>query len=261
MWPALVSEVETLWQRAKEEHLPIRLIGRGSNLLFPDDGLRGITVVTTALQQAIWHKNTVQAEAGCNLARLAQEAGERGLSGLEFARGIPGTLGGAIVMNAGAYGSEIQNVLERVKVLTEEGEFRTLGKDELTFGYRECSLRGRAWVLEAELRFRPGNKEAVLAQMAENMAKRKAIQPLELPNAGSVFRNPPGDSAGRLIEQAGWKGRTVGGAQVSPKHANFIVNTGNATATDVLTLIKAIQEDVFAKFGVKLQTEVHYCTA
>lgn len=214
--------------------------------------------MSTALTQEIWGEGSLKAEAGCTLARLAQEAGERGLSGLEFARGIPGTLGGAIVMNAGAHGGEIQNVLRSVKVLTESGKVQIYDKKELTFGYRECSLQGKAWILEAELELRLGNKAEIKRQMAENLEKRKAAQPLELPNAGSVFRNPPGDSAGRLIEQAGWKGKNIGGAQVSTKHANFIVNMGNATAQDVLSLIQAIQDDVLKKFEVKLLTEVHY---
>lgn len=260
VWPITVSEIEKLWRFAQDEQILIRLIGRGSNLLFPDEGLRGITIVTTALTGEVWGKCTLQAEAGCSLARLAQEAGERGLSGLEFARGIPGTLGGAIAMNAGAHGEEIQNVLHTVKVLTEDGKIQTFAKEKLTFGYRECSLQGKAWILAAELQFNTGKKEKIKAQMVENLARRKDAQPLELPNAGSVFRNPPGDSAGRLIEQAGWKGKGVGGAQVSPKHANFIVNVGNATAADVLALIQAIQKDVFEKYGVELRTEVHYLT-
>lgn len=258
VWPATVAEVEKLWHFAQEEKIPIRLIGRGSNLLFPDEGLKGITVVTTALTGEAWGEYSLQAEAGCSLAHLAQEAGEQGFSGLEFARGIPGTLGGAIAMNAGAHGREIQNVLHTVRVLTENGKIETLGKEELTFGYRECSLRGKGWILAAELKFNSEKKEIIKAQMVENLAKRKAAQPLELPNAGSVFRNPPGDSAGRLIEQAGWKGKGIGGAQISPKHANFIVNIGNATAADVLALIQAIQKDVFEKYGVELRTEVHY---
>lgn len=261
VWPTTVAEIEQLWRFAQEEDIPIRLIGRGSNLLFPDEGLKGITVVTTALTEEVWGEYHLQAEAGCSLARLAQEAAEQGFSGLEFARGIPGTLGGAIVMNAGAHGGEIQNVLHLVKVLTEDGKIETLGKKDLSFGYRECSLRGKAWILAAELKFKPEKKETIKAQMAENLAKRKAAQPLELPNAGSVFRNPLGDSAGRLIEQAGWKGKGIGGAQVSPKHGNFIVNVGNATAADVLALIQAIQKDVLEKYGVELKTEVQYVTS
>jgi UDP-N-acetylmuramate dehydrogenase len=258
IWPKTGAEIKKLWQYAQGKNIPIRLIGRGSNLLFPDEGLKGITVVTTDLTEEVWGEFSVQAKAGCSIAHLAQEAGEQGFSGLEFARGIPGTLGGAIVMNAGAHGGEIQNVLYAVKVLTEDGKVETLRKEQLTFGYRECSLQGKAWILAAELRLKPGNREKIKAQMVENLTKRKAAQPLELPNAGSVFRNPPGDSAGRLIEKAGWKGKGIGGAQVSPKHANFIVNTGNATAANVLALIQAIQRDVLEKYGVELRTEVHY---
>lgn len=261
VWPKSVAEMEKLWRFSQQENIPIRLIGRGSNLLFPDEGLKGITVVTTSLTSEVWGECSLQAEMGCSVARLAQEAGEKGFSGLEFARGIPGTLGGAIVMNAGAHGGEIQNVLYKVMVLTEEGQIETLSKEELTFGYRECSLRGKGWILAAELKFKPGKIETIKAQMAENLAKRKAAQPLELPNAGSVFRNPPGDSAGKLIEQAGWKGKGIGGAQVASKHGNFIVNVGNATAADVLALIQAIQRDVFEKYGVELRTEVHYMTS
>lgn len=261
VWPAHALEIERIWRFARDEQIPIRLIGKGSNLLFPDEGLKGITVVSTTLTGAVWEGQFLRAEAGCSIARLAQEAGERGLSGLEFARGIPGTLGGAVVMNAGAHGGEIQNVLVKVKVLTEDGEIKTFSKEELTFGYRECSLRGKTWVLEADLKFTPGDKDQIKAQMAENLAKRKAAQPLDLPNAGSVFRNPEGDSAGRLIERAGWKGKGIGEAVVSPKHANFIVNTGNATAIDVLALIRAIQNDVLEKYGVELRTEVHYISS
>jgi UDP-N-acetylmuramate dehydrogenase len=163
-------------------------------------------------------------------------------------------------MNAGAHGGEIQAILEQVRVLTADGELQSLSRDEIQFGYRECSLRGKAWVLEGVFRLKPGDRESIQGVMQENLAKRKLAQPLELPNAGSVFRNPPGDSAGRLIEQAGWKGKAIGGAQVSTKHANFIVNIGNATAHDVLSLIREIQKDVYQKYGVELKTEVQCIT-
>lgn len=246
--------------RAQTEGVPIRLIGRGSNLLFPDEGLSGITLVSTSLDKVAWDKEYVRVGAGYSLARLAQEAGNRALTGLEFARGIPGTVGGAIVMNAGAHGGEIQAILEQVRVLTAEGELQSLSRDEIQFGYRECSLRGKAWVLEGAFRLKLGDRESIQGVMHENLTKRKMAQPLELPNAGSVFRNPPGNSAGQLIEQAGWKGKTMGGAQVSTKHANFIVNIANATAHDVLSLISEIQKDVYQKFGVELKTEVQYIT-
>lgn len=257
-WPEDVEDLLKVWIEAKQEGTPLRLFGRGSNVLFPDEGLSGITIISTFLNDVTWESDSVRVGAGYSLARLAQEAGEKGLTGLEFARGIPGTIGGAIVMNAGAHGGEIQDVLEQVKVLTFDGEVRELKKEDISFGYRMCSLRGQAWVLGGTFRLKSGNIEEIKKAMSENLAKRKAVQPLELPNAGSVFRNPQGDSAGRLIEQAGWKGKGVGGALVSPKHANFIVNTGNATASEILTLIREIQEDVLKKSGVELNTEVQY---
>jgi UDP-N-acetylmuramate dehydrogenase len=242
---------------AKSAGMPIWIIGRGSNLLIADEGLSGLTIVTTDLQKITWGDYKVTVEAGYSLARLAQETAERGWSGLDFARGIPGTVGGAIIMNAGAYGGEISQKLLKVKVLMD-GELRELTSSELKFAYRESSLRGKAWLLEAEFYFEPGDREEILTAMKSNLAKRRTSQPLELPNAGSVFRNPPQDSAGRLIEAAGWKGKSRGGALVSDKHANFIVNTGQATACDVLGLIADIREDIFKKFGVDLQTEVEY---
>jgi len=257
-WPENEDELRRIGLQAQKERIPLRLFGRGSNILFPDEGLPGITLISTSLDKVAWDEERVSVGAGYSLARLAQEAGNRGLTGLEFARGIPGTVGGAIVMNAGAHGGEIQAILEQAKILTIDGELQSLGRDEIQFGYRECSLRGKAWVLEGTFRLKHGDTESIQGAMRENLAKRKMAQPLEFPNAGSVFRNPPGDSAGRLIEQAGWKGKAIGGAQVSPKHANFIVNTGNATAHDVLSLIREIQKDVHQKFGVELKTEVQY---
>ena len=259
-WPEDVDELSQAFSLAKSEKMPIRLLGRGSNVLLPDEGLAGITVITTALNKIYWKEDLVRVESGYSLARLAQEAAKRGLTGLEFAGGIPGTVGGAIIMNAGAHGSDIQKVLLSVKVLTFEGEIKTLTKDEIEFGYRECSLRDQAWVLEGTFKLGKGNVETIKNVMVEYLKKRKNSQPLEFPNAGSVFRNPEGDSAGRLIEEAGWKGRNIGGAKVSDKHANFIINTGTATATDVLTLIQEIQRDVLEKYDVKLKTEVQCIT-
>jgi len=255
-WPEKWQDVVKAYSYAKAQGVPVRVFGRGSNLLLPDEGLPGLTIVTTALRDIEWGEYTVRVAAGYSLARLAQESGARGWSGLEFACGIPGTVGGAIVMNAGAHGGEIGNLVIAVRVMQPDGEVRLLEHKDLSFGYRSSSLRGGCWLLEAKLSFTTGNKEEIAARIRDNLAKRRAKQPLELPNAGSVFRNPPGDTAGRLIEAAGWKGRAVGGAQVSEKHANFIVNTGGATAHDVLTLIGKIQSDVESKFGVRLKPEV-----
>jgi len=257
-WPQTTTDMWIVWQRAQEANVPVWLIGQGSNLLLPDEGLPGITLVTSSLRGIEWGNYTVSVEAGYSLSRLSQEAGERGWSGLEFARGIPGSVGGAVIMNAGAHGGEMASHIIGVKALWPDGEVKKLERAELEFAYRFCSLRGNAWVLEVLLAFSPGDREQILSQMKENLKNRKANQPLEKPNAGSVFRNPPGDSAGRLIESAGWKGKSIGGAQVSEKHANFIVNTGNAKAKDVLALIEAIVRDVQSKFGIKLQMEVAY---
>lgn len=257
-WPESEEELREIWLKCQEQGIPFRLFGRGSNVLFPDEGLPGVTVISTGLAQSVWDFEWVTVGAGYSLARLSQEAANRGLTGLEFARGIPGTVGGAVVMNAGAHGGSIQDVLEEVKILAPGGEVQWLAKEDIQFGYRECSLRDQAIVLEGVFHLKPGDPDVIQATMSENLARRKAAQPLELPNAGSVFRNPPGGSAGRLIEEAGWKGKRLGGAQVSSKHANFIVNQGNATARDVLALIREIQKDVHHQFGVELKTEVRY---
>ena len=247
------------------------LFGRGSNLLVSDQGLPGVTLVTTNLKELAWSIGLpseigndldggsvrLRVGAGYSLAKLAQEAGERGLSGLEFARGIPGTVGGAIIMNAGAHGQEIGERVVWVKALVD-GELRELTASECNFGYRESSLKDKAWVLEAELELFPGEREEILLRMQENLRKRAATQPLEWPNAGSVFRNPPGDFAARLIEEAGWKGKSCGAAKVSEKHSNFIINTGGARAADVLFLIRAIRADVYERFGIELQPEIQY---
>lgn len=257
-WPQAMDELAMVRQRAKAAKVPVWLVGRGSNLLIPDEGLPGITLVTTLLRSIHWGDYTVRVEAGYPLARLAQETGERGWTGLEFARGIPGSIGGAVVMNAGAHGGEMASQIEDVSVISADGTIQRIKREEIKFGYRFCSLRSEAWIREVSLKFSPGDRAEILGNMKENLRKRTMNQPLEIPNAGSVFRNPPGDSAGRLIEAAGWKGRSIGGAEVSDKHANFIVNMGGAKATDVLALIEEIKNDIQQKYGIALQTEVEY---
>ena len=258
-WPTNCQNLVEAVKTVKAAGIPLWIIGRGSNLLIADKGLPGLTIVCTDLNKITWGDYKVSLEAGYSLARLAQEAGQRGWSGLEFARGIPGTIGGALIMNAGAYGDEIAQKILEVRVLVD-GQLKKLKSSDLKFAYRESSLRGKALVLEAEFYFEPGDRDQILTTMKNNLAKRIATQPLELPNAGSIFRNPPGDSAGRLIEVAGWKGKSRGGAFVSVKHANFIVNAGGATASDVLSLMDAIREDILGKFGIELHPEVEYLT-
>ena len=199
----------------------------------------------------------ISAAAGVSLARLADFACKQGLAGLEFAHGIPGTLGGAVCMNAGAYGGEMSQVLESVTALFPDG-IRTIPLAELDLGYRHSLFTDHpeAVVLGAVVRLRPGDPEAIRAQMRQLMDRRKASQPLEWPSAGSTFKRPTGYFAGTLIEQCGLKGLTVGGAQVSEKHAGFLINTGGATCTDVLELIRQVQQRVWEETGVRLEPEV-----
>ncbi|QHA01190.1 UDP-N-acetylmuramate dehydrogenase [Dehalobacter restrictus] len=257
VWPRDTEELVSVIDGCRKNNIPFLLLGRGSNVLLPDNGFKGVVIVVTAMNSIRWHGEEVTAEAGYSLMRLAREAGEIGLSGLEFACGIPGTLGAAAAINAGAYGGKIGDLVKKVSVLTAEGKIEIIPKDQIAFGYRSSSLLEKECiVLECTLSLHPGDQAVIQAQMQGLMAKRKEHQPLEYPNAGSVFRNPAGDSAGRLIEQAGWKGRRLGDAQVSEKHANFIVNRGNASSTDILTLIQVIQTDVSEKFDIQLETEI-----
>ena len=236
------------------------VIGNGTNLLAPDRGLDRLVVNTSAMSRVELGPEpyTIQAEAGVSLARLADFACKQGLTGLEFAHGIPGTVGGAVCMNAGAYDGEMKQVVESVTVLFPEEGVRTLTGAEMDFGYRHSLLSDRpeAVVLSAVFRLTPGDRETIREKMRDLMARRKASQPLEWPSAGSTFKRPTGYFAGTLIDQCGLKGLTVGGAQVSEKHAGFVINTGGATCADVKELIRQVQERVLAEKGVRLETEV-----
>ena len=237
------------------------VIGNGTNLLAPDEGLDRLVIDTSAgldRLEAGDASGTVTAEAGVSLARLADFACRQGLTGLEFAHGIPGTVGGAVCMNAGAYGGEMAQVVSEVSVLFPEAGIRTLSGADLVFGYRRSFLTERpdAVVLRASFRLGPGDPDAIRASMRELMEKRRASQPLEWPSAGSTFKRPEGHFAGTLIDQCGLKGLTVGGAQVSEKHAGFVINRGGASAADIRELIRQIQERVLAETGVRLEPEV-----
>lgn len=237
------------------------VIGNGTNLLAPDAGLDRLVIDTSAGLNRLEEGNEpgiLTAEAGVSLARLADFACKQGLTGLEFAHGIPGTVGGAVCMNAGAYDGEMKQVIESVTVLFPEEGVRTLTCEEMDFSYRHSLLSDYpdAVVLRASFRLALGESEAIREKMRELMARRKASQPLEYPSAGSTFKRPIGYFAGTLIDQCGLKGLTVGGAQVSEKHAGFIINTGTATAADVLALIRQVQDRVFAEKGVRLEPEV-----
>lgn len=242
---------------AREAGAPCIVLGNGSNLVVRDGGIRGLVIVLGEGMAAIVRAgDTLTAWAGASLARVSAYAQASGLSGLEFASGIPGTLGGGCAMNAGAYGGQLSDALVDARVLLD-GEVKTLTVDEMQMGYRtSLPLREGGIVISARFALMPDDPEAIAGRMRELNARRRDKQPLNHPSAGSTFKRPEGHFAGALIEQAGLKGKSVGGAQVSEKHAGFIVNTGGATATDILTLIGMVQEAVRARFGVCLETEV-----
>lgn len=239
---------------------PFFVLGRGSNLLVSDKGIRGVVVkLGKALEYARFEKNIVYAGAAFSFIKLSALAAKRGLTGLEFAGGIPGSVGGAVFMNAGAHGSDVSRILKQVEVLLPDGETVVWTNDDMRYGYRHSVLQERPGIVtEAVFVLQPGDRAAIDQAMAANKDRRLRTQPLQLACAGSVFRNPPGDHAARLIEQAGLKGMRVGGAEVSTLHANFIVNTGDATAEDVLTLIRNIQAIIYETYRVKLETEVRF---
>ncbi len=234
------------------------LLGNGTNVLFPDDGLDAVVIATGEMKEIRKEgTNGLSADAGVSLARLATFAWQGGLTGLEFAHGIPGSLGGGVVMNAGAYDGSLSDVLTGVTALFPDG-VRTLAAEELQLSYRHSIFteQPEAIVLRASLRLKSGDGDAIRCKMDELMARRRASQPLEYPSAGSTFKRPAGYYAGRLIEDAGLKGVSVGGAMVSPKHAGFVINTGGAACSDVLALIETIQKRVYDVSGVKLEPEV-----
>lgn len=242
----------------RRQSVPYTVIGNGSNLLVGDGGIRGITIVMGVRASGITVDGTkVRAAAGALLAKAALAAADAGLTGMEFAAGIPGSIGGAVVMNAGAYGGEMKDIVTAVRVLTKDGEVVTRQAAELEFGYR-CSaiMENQDIVLEAVLELTPGDRAAIGARMQELKGQRTEKQPLEWPSAGSTFKRPQGYFAGKLIMDAGLRGFRVGDAQVSEKHCGFIVNRGQATAEDVEKLIHEVQQRVRDQFGVELTPEV-----
>jgi UDP-N-acetylmuramate dehydrogenase len=239
----------------KELQYPYIIIGNGSNVLISDEGIRGAAInLEFGFHKIEVIKNKVYAEAGIRLSKLVDVCIEHSLVGIENLAGIPGTLGGAILMNAGAYGGEISNFIKRVEVL-DGIEIKFLEKEECGFAYRRSNLEGKI-ILSAEFELPFGDKTKARERRKELLLKRNQAQPVELPNAGSIFKNPPGDYAARLIEQAGLKGLTIGGAKVSEKHANFIVNFNKASANDVIELMKIMQDTVYQKFGIMLEPEI-----
>ncbi len=254
--PADINELVTIVRYTDRHGLPLYILGNGTNLLVLDGGIRGLVVkIGSPFNYTVPGSSFLTAGAGTPLPALAKSAAENGLSGLEFAVGIPGSLGGALIMNAGAFGGYIGERLHSVKLVDFQGRISTISRKELSFSYRESSLIGKGIIIEASFTLTPGDPGKIARVMEKYSAQRRSRHP-HLPSAGSVFRNPSDKPAGKIIEEAGGKGMQIGGAQVSEKHANFIVNTGNATAADILALIKAVRQLVKDKFEIDLSPEV-----
>ena len=258
--PAKAEQVAELIHICREEKIPYFVLGNGSNLLVSDSGYRGAVIQIFKNMNEIHVKGTqVHVQAGALLSATAKKALEAELTGMEFASGIPGTIGGAAVMNAGAYGGEMKDIIKSVTVLTTEGEIRILDASELKFGYRTSVIKEKGYiVLEAVIQLCPGEKEKIQNRMEELKVQRVTKHPLEYPRAGSTFKRPEGFFAGKLIQDCGLRGYRVGGAQVSEKHCGFVINTGDAAAADVWQLIRDVQEKVYQQFQVKLEPEVKF---
>lgn len=256
--PSCEKEIASVVNLCRREKMPYYILGNGSNLLVSDKGYDGVIIsMTKGFSQIEVRDQVITAGSGALLSRIARTALEESLTGLEFAAGIPGTLGGAVVMNAGAYGGEMKQVLQSVSVLTKDGQVKEIPAEELELGYRKsCIQREEYIVLSAEILLKQGKKSEIQAQMEDFAARRREKQPLEYPSGGSTFKRPEGYFAGKLIEDAGLKGFTVGGAQVSEKHSGFVINRNGATSADVYELCRQVQARVKEKFGVDLEMEV-----
>ena len=258
--PHSTEELQKILQICRENKLEFFILGNGSNLLVSDKGYRGVVIqLWKNFSDIETEDNTITVKAGALLSKVAAEALEESLTGMEFASGIPGTMGGAVMMNAGAYGGEMKDIIREVTVLTREGELLTLSKEEMNFGYRTSVVKEKGYVvISAELQLRKGDREEIRKVMDELKERRVTKQPLDMPSAGSTFKRPEGYFAGKLIMDAGLRGFSVGGAQRSEKHCGFVVNKVDATAADVLGLIGEVQKRVQEKFGVALEPEVKF---
>ncbi len=255
-----IEEIVKIKEYAKKNGIPVTVIGNGSNILVRDSGIRGITIQMNMQDVKIENVENdvfVYAASGVKLAALAITLQKEGITGFEFAGGIPGTIGGAVRMNAGAYGSEFSNIVEEVTYLDEENNIVTVPKEKVEFSYRHSIfVNSKKIVLSAKLKLKKGNEDDIKEYMNELAQKRKEKQPLDMPSAGSTFKRGTDFFTAALIDEANLKGYTVGGAQVSTKHAGFVVNTGNATANDVLELVKNVKKQIYDKFGKKIELEI-----
>lgn len=258
--PTSYEEVSEAIKLCRAHKIPYYILGNGSNLLVADEGYRGVVIqIYNQLANVQVEENMIKAQAGALLSKIAHKAMENSLTGLEFAHGIPGTLGGAVVMNAGAYDGEMKNVLVSCDVLDEEGNIVTLTNEALELGYRTSIIQKKNYiVLGATMVLKQGNQEAIKDYMKELMGRRKDKQPLDKPSAGSTFKRPEGHFAGKLIMDSGLRGYQIGGAMVSEKHCGFVVNAGGATCKDVEQLIEHVQKVVYEKFNVQLEAEVKF---
>ena len=258
LMPENAEELKESIEILKKHDVPMMVIGNGSNLLVRDKGIRGAGIqVYNRMAEITVDDEIIEAQGGALLSAVAAKAADASLTGLEFASGIPGSIGGAVVMNAGAYGGEMKDVLVSVDVLTKELEVKTIPAEELELGYRHSIVPEAGYiVLGAKLKLTKGEDAAIRGRMAELAEQRREKQPLQYPSAGSTFKRPEGYFAGKLVQDAGLKGKTIGGAQVSEKHSGFLINIGGATAQDILDLIAFCQKEVKDQFGVTMETEV-----
>lgn len=255
--PTTYEEVQRIVKLVNKENLPFTLLGNGSNVIVKDGGIRGIVLLLKNLQSIQTDGTTIIAQSGASIIDVSQTALKTHLTGLEFACGIPGTVGGAVFMNAGAYGGEMKDVLQSIKVVDRNGEIVTRQVADIHLDYRTSNIEANGdIVLEATFQLKQGDFEEIQAKMADLTFKRESKQPLEYPSCGSVFKRPPGYFAGKLIQDSNLQGVQIGGAEVSRKHAGFIVNKNNATASEYIALIKHVQQTVLDNFAVQLEREV-----
>ncbi|TMW73441.1 UDP-N-acetylmuramate dehydrogenase [Alteribacter natronophilus] len=255
--PESYGEMSEIVQLVNRENIPFMLLGNGSNMVVRDGGIRGVVVQFSKLRDLNVEGTKLIAQGGANIIDASRLALKEELTGLEFACGIPGSIGGAMVMNAGAYGGEVKDVIDHVKVVSKEGDLLTLSREELDLKYRSSIIGKKGYmVLEAVFELKKGNREEIKEKMDDLTFQRESKQPLEYPSAGSVFKRPPGYFAGKLIQDSGLQGKGVGGAEVSTKHAGFIINKSNATATDYISTIDMVRKTVKDTFGVELELEV-----
>lgn len=257
IFPETIDEVAKIVKLAVQHDIPLTILGYGSNMIVRDGGIRGITMSLQNLNQVHVNGHTMTAQSGAAIIDVSRQALDASLTGLEFACGIPGSVGGALYMNAGAYGGQMSDVVESAIVVTEAGEIITMQSEELLLGYRKSVFMGkRDIIIEVKFKLQPGDPVEIKAKMDELTYARESKQPLEYASCGSVFKRPEGYFAGKLIQDCGLQGTRIGGAEVSRKHSGFIVNVDNATAQDYIDMIALIQEKVRSQFNVNLETEV-----